>query len=89
MGIAARPAVPTIAHVLPCAGRRTGDVDQVAVIGGSAAGPDAQRIAASVFPARGVTSAPRADVAAAVSAMLVTARSGGGPPSVRCSTPQG
>jgi molecular chaperone DnaK len=69
-------AVTTIEHALQSAGWRADTVDQVALIGGSALVPMFQRVVASVFPARSVTLAPRADVAVAVGTVLLTARFG-------------
>lgn len=69
-------AVTTIEHALERAGWRADRVDPIARIGGSALVAMFQRTVAGVFPARGVTLAPRADVAVAVGTVLLTARFG-------------
>jgi molecular chaperone DnaK (HSP70) len=68
--------VTTIEDALHGAGWRADTVDQIALIGGSALVPMFQRIVAGVFPARGVTLAPRADVAVAMGTVRLTARFG-------------
>lgn len=59
------------------AGWRRDDVDQVAMIGGSALVPLFQRTVAGVFAGRPVVLSPRADVAVALGTVLLTARFGG------------
>jgi len=58
------------------AGWQREDVDQVALIGGSALVPLFQRTVAGVFPGQSVVLAPRADVAVGIGAVLLTARFG-------------
>ena len=77
MAAAARPRRDHDRARADGAGWRADTVDQVALIGGSALVPMFQRVVAGVFPARGVTLAPRADVAVAVGTVLLTARFGG------------
>ncbi|HMG22057.1 MAG TPA: Hsp70 family protein, partial [Kofleriaceae bacterium] len=64
------------------AGWRREDVDQVALIGGSALVPLFQRTVAGVFPGQAVVLAPRADVAVGIGAVLLTARFGAEPRAV-------
>jgi molecular chaperone DnaK (HSP70) len=69
--------VIAIYDALRRAGWRRDDVDQVAMIGGSALVPLFQRTVAGVFPGQPVLLSPRADVAVATGAVLLTARFGG------------
>jgi molecular chaperone DnaK len=69
-------AVATIEDALNRAGWRPSDVDQVALIGGGSLVPMFHRTVASVFPNQPVLLAPRADVAVALGAVLLTARFG-------------
>jgi molecular chaperone DnaK len=69
-------AVSTIEEALGRAGWRASEVDQVALIGGSSMVPMFQRTVASVFPGQRVLLPPRADVAVALGAVLLTARFG-------------
>jgi molecular chaperone DnaK len=71
-------AVIAIEDTLRRAGWRPEDVDQVALIGGSSMVPMFHRTVAGVFPAQPVLLAPRADVAVALGAVLLTARFSGG-----------
>src|SRR5215813_2113665 len=68
--------VSTIEDALNRAGWMPDDVDQVALIGGSAMVPMFHRTVAAVFPDRPVLLPPRADVAVALGAVLLTARFG-------------
>lgn len=68
--------VSAIEDTLNRAGWRPSDVDQVALIGGSSLVPMFHRTVASVFPSQRVLLAPRADVAVALGAVLLTARFG-------------
>jgi molecular chaperone DnaK (HSP70) len=69
--------VATAIHdALRRAGWRHDQVDQVALIGGSALVPMFQRTVAAVFPGQPVRLPPRADVAVALGAVLLTARFG-------------
>ncbi len=70
-------AVVAIEDALARAGWRPGDVDQVALIGGSALVPVFHRVVSSVFPGQPVLLSPRADVSVALGAVLLTARFGG------------
>jgi molecular chaperone DnaK (HSP70) len=58
------------------AGWQREDVDQVALIGGSALVPLFQRTVSGVFPGQSVVLAPRADVAVGIGTVLLTARFG-------------
>jgi molecular chaperone DnaK (HSP70) len=69
-------AASTIGDALRRASWRPSDVDQVALIGGSALVPMFQRTVARMFPGQPVVLAPRADVAVALGAVLLTARFG-------------
>ena len=69
-------AVQTIEQALGRAGWQPADVDQVALIGGSALVPMFHRTVAAMFPGPPVVLAPRADVAVALGAVLLTARFG-------------
>jgi molecular chaperone DnaK len=69
-------AISTIEEALRRAGWRSSDVDQVALIGGSSLVPMFHHTVASVFPEQNVLLAPRADVAVALGAVLLTARFG-------------
>jgi molecular chaperone DnaK (HSP70) len=69
-------AASAIGDALRRAGWRSADVDQVALIGGSALVPMFHRTVASMFPDQQVVLAPRADVAVALGAVLLTARFG-------------
>jgi molecular chaperone DnaK len=69
-------AVATIEEALRRAGWQPGDVDQVALIGGSSMVPMFHRTVAQMFPDRPVLLPPRADVAVALGAVLLTARFG-------------
>jgi molecular chaperone DnaK len=68
--------VASIEEALARARWRPSDVDQVALIGGSSLVPMFHRTVASVFPDQPVLLAPRADVAVALGAVLLTARFG-------------
>jgi len=70
-------AATTIGDALRLAGWRPDDVDQIALIGGSALVPMFQRTVTAMFHDRPVVLAPRADVAVALGAVLLTARFGG------------
>lgn len=80
--------VSTIEEALTRAGWRPADVDQVALIGGSALVPMFHRTVSSVFPQQDVLLAPRADVAVALGAVLLTARFGAERRSVPVLMPQ-
>jgi molecular chaperone DnaK len=69
-------AVSTIEDALRRAAWQPGDVDQVALIGGSSMVPMFHRTVAGMFPDRPVLLPPRADVAVALGAVLLTARFG-------------
>jgi len=69
-------AATAIEEALRRAGWRASDVDQVALIGGSALVPMFHRTVVDVFPGRPVVLSPRADVAVAVGTVLLTARFG-------------
>jgi molecular chaperone DnaK (HSP70) len=69
-------AASAIEDTLRRAGWGPDDVDQVALIGGTAQVPLFHRTVASVFPGRPVLLPPRADVAVALGAVLLTARFG-------------
>jgi molecular chaperone DnaK len=58
------------------AGWQREDVDQIALIGGSALVPLFQRTVSGVFPGQPVVLAPRADVAVGIGTVLLTARFG-------------
>jgi len=75
-------AVVAIEDALARAGWRRREVDQIALIGGSALVPLFQRTVASVFPGQPVVLAPRADVSVALGAVLLTARFGAAPRAV-------
>jgi molecular chaperone DnaK (HSP70) len=70
-------AVVAIEEALQRAGWKREDVDQVALVGGSALVPMFQRTVADVFPGQSVVLSPRADVAVALGTVLLTARFGG------------
>jgi molecular chaperone DnaK (HSP70) len=74
--------VGAIEEALGRAQWRREDVDQIALVGGSALVPMFQRTVAGVFPGQSVVLAPRADVAVALGAVLLTARFGGVPRAV-------
>jgi molecular chaperone DnaK (HSP70) len=74
--------VIAIYDALRRAGWRREDVDQVAMIGGSALVPMFQRTVAGVFPGQAVVLPPRADVAVALGTVLLTARFGAEPRAV-------
>ena len=74
--------VSAIEEALGRAQWRREDVDQIALVGGSALVPMFQRTVAGVFPGQSVVLAPRADVAVALGAVLLTARFGGVPRAV-------
>jgi molecular chaperone DnaK (HSP70) len=74
--------VAAIEEALAGARWRREDVDQIALVGGSALVPMFQRTVAGVFPGQSVVLAPRADVAVALGAVLLTARFGGVPRAV-------
>lgn len=74
--------VSAIEEALGRARWRREDVDQIALVGGSALVPMFQRTVAGVFPGQSVLLAPRADVAVALGAVLLTARFGGVPRAV-------
>ena len=74
--------VSAIDEALTSARWRREDVDQIALVGGSALVPMFQRTVAGVFPGQSVVLAPRADVAVALGAVLLTARFGGVPRAV-------
>ena len=63
-------------HALRRAGWHRDEVDQVAMIGGSALVPLFQQTVAGVFPGQRVVLSPRADVAVALGTVLLTARFG-------------
>jgi molecular chaperone DnaK len=69
-------ATAVIEEALQRAGWRPTDVNQVALIGGSALVPLFHRTVAAIFPDQPVVLAPRADVAVAMGAVLLTARFG-------------
>ena len=69
-------AAEAIEEALRRAGWRPQDVNQVALIGGSALVPLFHRTVAAMFPDQPVVLAPRADVAVAMGAVLLTARFG-------------
>jgi molecular chaperone DnaK (HSP70) len=68
--------VSTIEDALRRAAWRPGEVDTVALIGGSALVPMFQRVVAGMFPGQSVVLSPRADVAVALGTVLLTARFG-------------
>jgi molecular chaperone DnaK (HSP70) len=74
--------VDAIYDALRRAGWRRQDVDQVALVGGSALVPLFQRTVEGVFAGQSVVLSPRADVAVALGAVLLTARFGGTPRAV-------
>jgi molecular chaperone DnaK (HSP70) len=74
--------VAAIEEALGRARWRREDVDQIALVGGSALVPMFQRTVAGVFPGQSVVLSPRADVAVALGAVLLTARFGGVPRAV-------
>jgi len=67
-------AVTAIEDALRRAGWQRGEVDHVALVGGSALVPLFQRTVAGVFPGQPVELAPRADVTIAIGTVLLTAR---------------
>lgn len=69
-------AVEAIYDALRRAGWKRDQVDQVALIGGSALVPMFHRVVSSVFTSQPVLLAPRADVSVALGAVLLTARFG-------------
>jgi len=69
-------AATAVEHALQRASWQPADVDQVALIGGSALVPMFHRTIAAIFPSQPVVLAPRADVAVALGAVLLTARFG-------------
>jgi len=75
-------AAEAIHEALRRAGWRPQDVDQVALIGGGALVPLFQRTVEAMFPDQPVVLAPRADVAVAMGAVLLTARFGAAPRAV-------
>jgi molecular chaperone DnaK (HSP70) len=66
--------VESIHDALRRAGWQRTTVDQIALIGGSALVPVFQRTVSSVFPGQPVALSPRADVAVALGAVLLTGR---------------
>jgi len=75
-------AVAVIEEALRRAGWRNDQVDHIALIGGSALVPMFHRCVESVFPGQPVLLSPRADVAVALGAVLLTARFGSEPRAV-------
>jgi molecular chaperone DnaK (HSP70) len=69
-------AIVAIEDGLRRAGWRADEVDQVALIGGGAMVPMFHRTVARMFPGKAVLLPPRADVAVALGAVLLTARFG-------------
>jgi len=69
-------AVDVIQAALARAGWQRGDVDQVALIGGSSLVPMFHRTVSALFPEQPVLLSPRADVSVALGAVLLTARFG-------------
>lgn len=75
-------AAAVVDETLKRAGWRRDEVDQVALIGGSALVPMFGQTISSMFPSQPVLLSPRADVSVALGAVLLTARFGGQPRAV-------
>jgi molecular chaperone DnaK len=69
-------AASAIEDAVKRAGWRPGEVDHVALIGGSSLVPMFHGVVAAMFPGQPVMLSPRADVAVALGAVLLTARFG-------------